>query len=220
MWGLLQKEWLLVKPLLWHLLIIGLPVFFIFYFSFDRSSDDVVFGLVYGFSFMFTFAYIFQASFQEEKVGAMRFLRSLPISCYKIVGVKFLVLYLFAALSLLLGLVLAHILQITNALPHLTVRNFMNEGLSSLGSVLLVGNLMLWANIRFGRAKMAWVMLILFFLFLGSVGSLAAAVKFLDISLPESYFNLIWVIHLLVFFVVGPFCFFDSVRALQKKDLG
>lgn len=71
--ALLQKEWLLFKPLLWRVLVMGLPVFFIFYFAFDRGSDEVVFGMVYGFSFMFIFAYIFQVNFQEEKVGAMHF---------------------------------------------------------------------------------------------------------------------------------------------------
>ncbi|MBO8169042.1 MAG: ABC-2 transporter permease [Thermoanaerobacteraceae bacterium] len=218
--ALLQKEWLLFKPLLWRVLVMGLPVFFIFYFAFDRGSDEVVFGMVYGFNFMFIFAYIFQVSFQEEKVGAMRFLRSLPISCYKIVGVKFLVLYLFAAVSLLFGFVLAYILQIINVLPQLTVLDFLSEGLSSLASVLLVGNLMLWANIRFGRDKMAWVLLILFFLFLGGIGSLVAAVKFFDVSMAANYFNLDWLIHLLVFFGVVPFCFWDSVQALRKKDLG
>lgn len=183
-----------------------------------RNSAEAVSGMAYGLSFILIFVFISHAGAQEDKIGALQFL-SLPITIGQIVGAKFLVLYILGAVSLIFGFLLTYSLQLAGKLQ-VSIPYFFNEVLPSVVPVLVVGNIVLWASFRFGSEKMARGMVIMAIFLVAVFGSLVTATKRYGLSMATTLpAYAIWGFIFLLTLAVLLFCFLDSIRALQKRDM-
>jgi len=220
MYPLIQKEWLFIKPLIIRFILLGLPVFLtVLFLSSKLNPEGIMSSLSGGLGFMMVYSFVFQAGYQEDKIGGLNFLRSLPISCNKIVGAKFLIIALLSITALLMALIILYLSGLTDTIPPDTLNKFLPQGLASLASVLIVGSVMLWTFFRFGYNKMGMALLITFIVLplLFIAISLATLQAFPGIYVVFSETNFV-AIMLLVAAVVFGLGLFDSIRALKGKD--
>ncbi len=221
MWPLLQKEWHFIKPLIARLILLGLPIFFtVLIFSVKLNPEGIVASMTGGLSFMLVYSFIFQSGYHEDKIGGLTFLRSLPLSCQKIVGVKFLVILLLCVTALLTTLFILLVSGLMGIIQPESLDHFWATGLSSLASVLIVGSVMQWSFFRFGYSKMGWALLVMSLvlpLLIGVVGFVTLkAFPGIYVVFSEADFVLIM---LLVAAAVLSVSMLDAVRALRGRDL-
>jgi len=163
LWPLMKKEWHFIKPLISRLMLLGMPVLLTVLFIAGKfNSDGVISGMTFGFSFMMVYSFVFQSGYQEDKVGGLTFLRSLPVSCKKIVGARYLIIVLLGCIAIIIAFCILYISTFIGIMPPDNLDSFWVNGFSSLASVLIVGSIMLWTYFRFGYKKMGWALLVMF----------------------------------------------------------
>ena len=221
MWPLMKKEWHFIKPLISRLMLLGMPVLLTVLFIAGKfNSDGVISGMTFGFSFMMVYSFVFQSGYQEDKVGGLTFLRSLPVSCKKIVGARYLIIVLLGCIAIIIAFCILYISTFIGIMPPDNLDSFWVNGFSSLASVLIVGSIMLWTYFRFGYKKMGWALLVMFIVLpclIGLVGIMTLKV-FPGIYVVFSETSFAFVMILLTAAVLLV-CLFDSAKVLQCRDL-